>query len=179
MKPIDSGNSIIDGEGDSIVREFDDYGIKICRYQGEVFSMSREMTACSSPIFLRRFMHSAVAQRMDGEGFLYEEVTQADVIEEIDREYGKSDYGREKFSGEELYWVGYLYRYWCYTHQISSKSLYRLIKPAELKKLYAPYQPFISLKEIERIIEESGLEEEEHIQRGVEILRKMLEKEAH
>lgn len=159
------------------MREFDDYGLKICRYQGEVFAMSQERTSCSSPIFLRRFMYSAVAQRMDGEGFLLEAVTQLDVIDEIDKEYGQSDYGREKFSKEELYWIGYLYRYWCYTHQISSKSLYRLIKPMELRKLYAPFQSQVPVEEIERIIEASGLDAEEHIQRGLDILRKLLEKE--
>lgn len=157
------------------MREFDDYGLKICRYQGEVFSMSGEKTACSSPIFLRRFMYSAIAQKMDKDGFLSEAVTQADVIDEIDKEYGKSDYGREKYGAEELYWIGYLYRYWCYTHQISSKSLYRMIKPAELRKLYFPYRSQEPAQAIERVIEVSGLEEEEHIQRGVEILKEFIE----
>lgn len=157
------------------MREFDDYGLKICRYQGEVFSMSWEKTACSSPIFLRRFMYSAIAQRMDKDGFLSETVTQTDVIDEIDKEYGKSDYGREKYSAEELYWIGYLYRYWCYTHQISSKSLYRMIKPAELRKLYFPCRSQEPAQAIERVIEVSGLEEEEHIQRGVAILKEFIE----
>lgn len=160
------------------MREFNEYGLKICRYQGEVFSMSREKTACSSPIFLRRFMYSAIAQRMDGEGFLFEEVTQSDVIDEIDRAYGKSSYGKEKYGGEELYWIGYLYRYWCYTHQISSKSLYRMIKPAELRKLYYPHHSLEPAQAIERIIEVSGLEEEDHIQRGVEILKELLQVKA-
>ena len=68
------------------MREFDEYGLKMCRFQGQLFLMSREKTACSTPVFLRRFMYSEVAVRMDGEGFLFESETQEDVFDEKKRE---------------------------------------------------------------------------------------------
>lgn len=155
------------------MREFDDYGLKMCRFQAELFLQSKERMTCSSPIFLRRFMYSAVAKRMDREGFLFEMVTQEEVMQEIILEFGESDYGKEKYSEEELYWMGYLYRYWCYTRRIGSKNLYRLLKPAELRKVYYPYHSLDPAQAIERIIEAKNLSEEDYIQRGVALLREM------
>ena len=96
------------------MREMDDYGLKICKYQGNLFRSSIEMTRCSSPIFLRRFMYSEVAVRMDSEGFLFESTDIADVMNEIEKQFGESDYGKVKYSENELYWIGYLYRYLAY-----------------------------------------------------------------
>lgn len=159
------------------MRDFDEYGLKICRYQGELFLMSKEMVECSSPIFLRRFMYSNVAQRMDREGFLFESISQKDVIDEINEEFGKSDYGKIKYAVEELYWMGYLYRYWCYTHEIGSKKLYKMVKPEELRKLYYPYHSLDPAQAIERIMEANELAEEDYIKKGVKILRALLKKE--
>lgn len=159
------------------MREFDEYGLKMCRFQGQLFLMSREKTACSTPVFLRRFMYSEVAVRMDGEGFLFESETQEDVFDEIEAEFGKSEYGRIKYDGEELYWIGYMYRYWCYTRRISSKALYKMIKPEELRKVYYPYHSLDPAQAIERIIEANGLGEEDYIQKGVALLREILRRD--
>lgn len=155
------------------MRTFDDYGLKMCRFQGELFVESIKKTKCSSPIFLRRFMYSKVAQRMDSDGFLYESISQQDVIEEINTEFGNSEYGKMKYENEEMYWMGYIYRYWCYTHEISSKKVYKMIKPEELKKVYYPYHSLDPEQAIERIIEAYELGEEDYIKRGVELLRKL------
>ncbi|MEE1314275.1 MAG: antitoxin [Faecalimonas sp.] len=159
------------------MREFDEYGLKLCRYQAVVFQMSNKKTECSSPIFLRRFMYSDVAQRMDRESFLYEALPQEAVIDEITIEFGKSHYGKVKYGEEELYWMGYLYRYWCYTHRISSKRLYKMLKPEELKKLYYPYHSLDPAQAIERIKEANGWEEEDDIQKGVKLMREWMKKQ--
>lgn len=122
-------------------------------------------------------MYSEVAVRMDGEGFLFESETQEDVLDEIEDEFGKSEYGRSKYAGEELYWIGYLYRYWCYTRQISSKTLYKMIRPEELRKVYYPYHSLDPAQAIERIIEAKGLGEEDYIQQGVALLREILRRD--
>ena len=158
------------------MREIDEYGLKLCRYQANLFSVSREQAESSSPVFLRRFMYSDAARRMDGEGFLLEASSPDNLIQEITEEYGDSDYGKTKYDTEELYWMGYIYRYWCYMREISSKRLYKIIKPEELKNLYYPYHSLDPAQAVERIIEARGLGEEETIQRGVELLRKLREK---
>lgn len=155
------------------MREFDESGLKLCRYQGELFEMSLVKTQCSSPVFLRRFMYSKTAERMDRESFLFEALTIPDAIEEIEYEYGKTDYGKIKYSQEEMYWMGYIYRYWAYTCEMSSKAVYRLIKPEELKKLYFPYHSLDPEQAIERIKESKGISEQDYIQKGVEILKRI------
>lgn len=156
------------------MREIDDYGLKMCKYQGDLFRSSIDMVRCSSPIFLRRFMYSEVAVRMDSDGFLFESTDIVDIINEIEGQFGESDYGKMKYSENELYWMGYLYRYWAYTKECSSKSIYKIVKPAELKQLYFPYHSLDPAQTIERILEAKGIAfEKDMIKRGVEILRRI------
>ena len=70
-----------------------------------------------------------------------------------------------------------MYRYWCYTRRISSKALYKMIKPEELRKVYYPYHSLDPAQAIERIIEANGLGEEDYIQKGVALLREILRRD--
>src|SRR5699024_4264111 len=99
------------------MKKIDEIGLKLCKIQAEVFSASVKETNCSSPIFMRRFMNSQVAQRMDLGGFLFEACDVSQIFQEIEMEFGESSYGKEKYSEAELYWIGYLYRYWSCTYQ--------------------------------------------------------------
>lgn len=156
------------------MRAFDETGLKLSRMQAELFVLSASKLECSSPIFLRRFMLSKVAARMDQDGFLYEACTADGILQEIEEEFGATNYGREKYSTEELYWMGYLYRYWSYTYEKSSKQVYKLMKPKELRGLYYPYHSLDPAQAIDRILESKNLVEEDLTQKGVEILRRIM-----
>lgn len=156
------------------MRAFDESGLKLCRMQAELFVMSASKLECSSPIFLRRFMLSKVAVRMDQDGFLYESCTEEGILQEIEDEFGATNYGKEKYSTEELYWMGYLYRYWCYTYEKSSKQVYKQIKPKDLRQLYYPYHSLDPAQAIQRILESQNLVEEDLTQKGVQILRRII-----
>ena len=52
------------------MKKIDEEGLKLCALQADIFAESLETTQCSSPIFIRRFMNSQVAARMDHRGFL-------------------------------------------------------------------------------------------------------------
>ena len=155
------------------MREMDHYGLQMCKYQGELFQESLRRTQCGSKVFLRRFMLSDLAERMDTDGFLYEATDIGDAFIEIETQYGPTNYGQIKVGGEALYWTGYLYRYWSYISGKSSKQLYRIMKPEELEKLYFPYHSLDPEQAIERIMEAKGLKEEDEIARGVEIMRRV------
>ena len=159
------------------MRNIDEIGLKLCKMQAEVFSASAEETKCSSPIFMRRFMNSQVAQRMDLDGFLFESCDTNQIFEEIDAEFGESSYGKEKYHGSELYWIGYVYRYWSYTYQKSSKQIYKFIKPKELRELYYPYHSLDPAQAIERILEAKGVDETDLIKKGVKIMRDIMKME--
>ena len=121
-------------------------------------------------------MNSQVAQRMDLGNFLFEACDVDQTIEQINAEFGVSTYGKEKYAGSELYWIGYIYRYWCYTCQKTSKQVYRIIKPKELRELYFPYHSLDPAQAIERIMEANGMTESTMTAKGVEIMRNAIKK---
>lgn len=155
------------------MRKMDSYGLKLCKFQAELFEQSVEKTKQSSRIFIRRFMLSDLAKRMDKEGFLFDAITVSDALYEIEMQFGASEYGQVRFGKEELYWIGYIYRYWTYITGKGSKQIYKIVKPEELRKLYFPYHSLDAELAIERIKESKGIVEEDDIKRGVEILKKI------
>ena len=70
-----------------------------------------------------------------------------------------------------MHWIGYIYRYWAYTYEKSSKQLFKYIKPDELRALYFPYHSLDPAQAIERIIESKGTDIGDQIAKGVEIMR--------
>lgn len=160
------------------MKKIDEEGLKLCALQADVFVASLDVVPCSSPIFIRRFMNSQVASRMDRRGFLLEASDVGSILNEVSLQYGQTSYGRERYGREELYWLGYLYRYWAYTYEQSSKQVYKQIKAKELRKLYYPYHSLDPAQAIERILESSRVVgEEDYTERGVKILREILERE--
>ena len=155
------------------MKKMDSYGLKMCAFQATLFEKSLSDQDCSSKIFIRRFMHSDLATRMDSDGFYFDAIGVADSFNELDMQYGATDYGQQKFSAEEMHWIGYIYRYWAYTYEKSSKQLYKYIKPERLRDLYFPYHSLDPAQAIERILEADGMDTDSQIARGVEILRRV------
>lgn len=149
----------------------------LCDIQGKVFENSVTYQTCSSAVFIRRFMLSDVCKRMDHVSFLNEATSLSQIYQELDEQYGISSYGKEKYSKDELFWIGYIYRYFSIAYEINSKKAYKTIKPSELRSLYLPYHTLDPLQAIERILEAKEVffpkTEEEKIKLGVEILRKV------
>ena len=65
------------------MRKMDSLGLKMCSYQAMLFEKSIDSTNCSSKIFIRRFMNSKLAKRMDNAGFMFDSLDIADAIKEI------------------------------------------------------------------------------------------------
>ena len=120
-------------------------------------------------------MNSYFASRLDNGGLVSEVFDSKVVFEELEYEFGVSCYGKEKYSTEELYWIGYIYRYWCYTRELTSKQVYKIIKPKELRSLYFPYHSLDPKQAIDRILEAKDIDESDYTKRGVEILRRIIE----
>lgn len=161
------------------MKKMDSLGLKMCSYQANLFELSKDSVDCSSKIFIRRFMNSKLAKRMDSVGFMFDSLSIQDAINELEAQYGPSSYGIEKFNVEELHWIGYIYRYWAYVSGKSSKQIYKIVKPEQLRKLYFPYHSLDPLQAIDRIMEEiqpQVNEQIDDISRGVIALRKVRNK---
>lgn len=74
-----------------------------------------------------------------------------------------------------MYWIGYLYRYFSFTYELSSLQVYKIIKPKELRALYLPYHSLSPSQAIERILESKGMMYNETVEtkRQLEILKKI------
>ncbi|WP_373721119.1 hypothetical protein [Bacteroides heparinolyticus] len=102
-------------------------------------------------------MNSETAKQLDNMTVLQSNMQAADLLALIDEEYGRSDYGSVKYSPNELYWIGYIYRYFAYTYDKSSKQVYKTVKPKELRGLFLPYHTMDPAQAIDRILEAKGL----------------------
>ena len=152
------------------MRDMDEIGLKTCSFQAELFGESVALLKCGSKIFIRRYMYSDLASRIDSQGYVFESMDITDAFDELDRQYGETSYGQIKYGTEEMYWIGYIYRYWAYTYEKSSKQLFKTVKPDELRKLYYPYHSLDPSQAVERILEAKGVSDKDEIARGVEIM---------
>ncbi len=134
-------------------KEINKDGLLICNLQAKIFENSIIKTQASSEIFIRRFMNSKIAKLFDSGSILQLNIQEDDVFNMIEEQYGKSNYGTVKYSSNELYWIGYIYRYFCFTYDLTSTQVYKIIKPKKLRGLYFAYHTLDPTQTIERIIE--------------------------
>lgn len=142
------------------MREFDDNGLLLCKYQAEIFEQSPIKAECSSMIFLRRFFKSNFAKELDkGESVLFSlDVNEA--FEDIEKEFGPSKYGKVKYSADVLFWVGYITRYISYTRNFSSSLVYKTFSPKLLLDSYPGFHTQGEEWVIANLLEMQGLTEQ-------------------
>ena len=150
-------------------------GLLLCELQAKAFENSIDKMESSSEIFIRRFMKSKIAKRLDNQSILDSNIQANDILQLVDEEYGATNYGSIKYAHEEMYWIGYLYRYFAITYDITSGQAYKIVKPKELRSLYLPYHTMDPAQSIERILEAKGMmiDEETELERQYEIFKRI------
>ena len=150
-------------------------GLHLCNLQAKTFESSIDLTSVSSEIFIRRFMNSKVAKMLDNESVLQTNLYEKDFLLMIEEEYGPSKYGSVKYTHNEMFWIGYLYRYFCYTYELTSIQVYKMVKPKELRGLFLGYHSMDPAQAIERILEAKGMlsDEESEFKRQYEIFKRI------
>lgn len=120
------------------MKEFDYSGLLLAEYQGRLFEKSCELD-CSTGIFMRRFLHSNLLKTLDrnNPGLLSFDVDEG--IADIIAQFGKTDYGKVKYSANALFWIGYIYRYISYTREQSTKFVMSLFPYKQLNDVYYVY----------------------------------------
>lgn len=121
------------------MRKFDSNGLRLAEYQGKLFEMSCEYFNCSTKIFIRRFYYSKLSKLLDKND---SSLISFDVIEglnTIEDQFGRIEYGKNKYNKESLFWVGYLYRYISYTRNVSTRFIMKLFNYEKLFELYYVY----------------------------------------
>lgn len=111
------------------MKKMDKDGMLLCELQAKTFELSLKLTETSSEIFIRRFMNSDVVKELDNTSFLETNLQPKDIIEYIQQQYGGSQYGSVKYTENEMYWIGYIYRFFSYTYEFQSTRVYKIVKP--------------------------------------------------
>ena len=125
--------------------------LQLCDIQGRLFenSISERL---DSRKFVDAFMNSFVASQLDeiwsheqwaGEEYLMEELRDEIAIPSAE----------DFLYNEALYWAGYLYRYWHYYKNISSKEIYAIADIDYLNLVYPAYHTLDVEMAIDRIYE--------------------------
>lgn len=157
------------------MRKISKDGVILCTLQAETFEKSVEKMDTSSEIFIRRFMKSEVAKRFDNESILESNIQANGILELINEEYGISNYGSLKYTRNEMFWIGYIYRYFAFTYNMTSAQIYKIVKPKELRDLFLPYHTMDPAQAIERILEAKGMltDEKQELERQYEIFKRI------
>lgn len=117
--------------------KFDHEGLLAAEFQGKLFEKSTELN-CSTPIFIRRFLHSDLLRDLDDRRI----VKTYSVIEGIDsilEQFGDTSYGATKYSKNSMFWMGYMYRYIAYTREESTKFVMKIFDYKLMNSLYYVY----------------------------------------
>ncbi len=118
------------------MREFDHNGLLLAEYQGKLFEKSEDLN-CSSPIFMRRFLHSDLLNKMDNDISISLDISEG--IQCILEQFGDSSYGKEKYSKAALFWIGYMYRYIAYTREQDTCYIMKLFNYKQMNDVYYSY----------------------------------------
>lgn len=118
------------------MREFDHNGLLLAEYQGKLFEKSEEME-CSSPIFIRRFLHSNLLKSLDSDLYISFDVNEG--IQSVLVQFGDTTYGKVKYSKATLFWMGYMYRYIAYTREQPTSFIMKLFDHKQMNAVYYSY----------------------------------------
>lgn len=156
------------------MRVLDETGRYLLDLQGSLFEQSGQMIQSGSAVFIRRFMYSTTARRFDACSIGLESDTVSSLIEDVNRQYGMKAYGSLVYSGEELRWIGSLYRYWAYCYEVPSRKIYTELSATALRDLYAECHAMEYEEVMDRIMERKGIRKMSQIEKGVIIMREKM-----
>ncbi len=117
------------------MRKFNEDGLLLAEYQAKLFEKSYDLN-CSSPIFLRRFIHSDLSKALDENCSSLVSLDVNEGIDNIISQFSDSNYGKIKYSKESLFWMGYLYRYISYTREESTSFIVSLFDHKLMNNVY-------------------------------------------
>lgn len=120
------------------MREFDYNGFLLAEYQAKLFEKSVDLN-CSSPVFLRRFLHSDLVNILDENDSTILPLDVNEGIKSIMGQFGDTSYGKNKYSKSSLFWMGYMYRYIAYTREQSTSFVMKLFKHQQMNEVFYPY----------------------------------------
>lgn len=153
------------------MREFDDLGLQLAKSQANLFVESLSNYKGSSSVYIKNFMYSKEVANIDRNL----EFDSAKITEELNKK--KLSYGSKKYKEDVIYWIGYIYRYFAYVYEISSKQIYKIINADEMNKLYKVYHTMDPKFAIDRTLEYKEINLDKSVEYQYDLYRKIVMQE--
>ena len=141
------------------MRKLDHNGLLLAEYQGKLFEKSTELD-CSTGIFIRRFLHSDLLKRLDKNNTASLSLDVDEGIRAITEQFGRSDYGKIKYSKSALFWIGYMYRYISYTRDMSTEYISKMFHYKQMNDVYYAFHTQDPEWCVRSLLELNGLTED-------------------
>lgn len=128
--------------------------LKLCDIQGRIFELSVD-GGFNSEIFIKEFMNSDIAEYLDSSFNFYQWAGEQYILDDLNDRY-KLIKDNDTYNKEVMYWIGYIYRYWHYYTNETSKEIYKQAKAKTMNENYLifhtldPKMAIDDLKEIYR-----------------------------
>ncbi len=126
---------------------------KLCDIQGRLFELSVEK-GFDSESFVKQFMESNVAKELDSSYNRMQWSGEEYLLEELEDECGDSlKRGGKIATKDEIYWIGYIYRYWHYYNDETSKKIYKQAPYERMRINYLMFHTMAPEMAIDDLIE--------------------------
>ena len=138
-----------------MLKVLDGFELQLCDIQGRLFERSLLMSLDSAD-FIEKFMNSETCEYFDLPYDRLQWAGEEYIMENLLDEISISPPG-VRFGREELYWAGYVYRYWHLFTGESSREIYAQANAQRMKECYLGFHTLDiamsieDLKEIHRI----------------------------
>lgn len=142
-------------------RKFDNNGLYLAKYQAELFERSIDSFDCSSKYFVRKFKNSKLLEELDKNESALIDPSINFGIESLKEYFLKdSNYGNQKYTSNEMFWIGYIYRYISYTRRVNTRVILKYFPLEDLRNCYYIYHTLSEEQVIQRLLETHNLTED-------------------
>ena len=159
------------------MKPLDSIDIILCRLNAKLFEESVEKTRYSSPVFIRRFMMSTLAKSFDKKVYLFLSTSSEECFDMLDEEFGESTYGTKKYTKDQMFWIGYIYRVIALKYNLSSKAVYKLFNAEKIIKYYNIGHTFDVVDFAERMMESIHYDTSSNEEKTLKLMRKLWNEE--
>ena len=134
-----------------MVRALSGFERQLCDIQGRLFERSLKKRL-DSVDFIEKFMSSKTCESLD---LLYDRLQWAGeeyILEDLLDETSIKQVG-ERFGNDEMFWTGYLYRYWHYLTGESGHEIYTQAQARRMKDCYLGFHTMDAAMAVEDLKE--------------------------
>lgn len=133
----------------------DEFNRKVCDIQGRLFELSVKK-GYDSKQFIKEFMNSETAKQLDSDYDFLQWAGEEYILEQFTEEKNIIQNG-DTFDIDAIYWIGYIYRYWHYQYNETSKEIYKQANEEVMNSNYFvfhTFDPVLAIEDLKEIYQE-------------------------